>query len=100
MANIDESDCHRIRTALDEALTNAYYHGNLEVRSEIREHDTRGHTHQTASEAGRPAPELRLRYEAKLLTASSSVSNVSNTISSLVVTSRSEIRAVALSSFR
>ncbi len=39
----DESDCHRITTALDEALTNAYYHGNLEVRSEIREHDTRAY---------------------------------------------------------
>ena len=37
----DESDCQRISTALDEALTNAYYHGNLEVRSEIREHDAR-----------------------------------------------------------
>ena len=39
----DESDCHRISTALDEALTNAYYHGNLEVRSEIREHDPRAY---------------------------------------------------------
>ena len=39
----DESECHRITTALDEALTNAYYHGNLEVRSEIREHDTRAY---------------------------------------------------------
>ena len=25
----DESDCHRLSTALDEALTNACYHGNL-----------------------------------------------------------------------
>ena len=39
----DESDCHRIATALDEALTNAYYHGNLEVRSEVREHDARAY---------------------------------------------------------
>ena len=42
-AMFDESDCHRISTALDEALTNAYYHGNLEVRSEIREHDPRAY---------------------------------------------------------
>ena len=39
----DESDCHGIATALDEALTNAYYHGNLEVRSEVREHDARAY---------------------------------------------------------
>lgn len=37
------SECQRISTALDEALTNAYYHGNLEVRSEIREHDARAY---------------------------------------------------------
>jgi CheY-like chemotaxis protein/anti-sigma regulatory factor (Ser/Thr protein kinase) len=39
----NEADCHRIATALDEALTNACYHGNLEVRSEIREHDARAY---------------------------------------------------------
>ena len=39
----DEADCHRIATALDEALTNACYHGNLEVRSDIREHDPRAY---------------------------------------------------------
>ena len=39
----DKSNCQRISTALDEALTNAYYHGNLEVRSEIRERDARAY---------------------------------------------------------
>lgn len=39
----DVPACQRISTALDEALTNAYYHGNLEVRSEIREHDARAY---------------------------------------------------------
>ena len=39
----DESECHHVSTALDEALTNACYHGNLEVRSEIREHDARAY---------------------------------------------------------
>ncbi len=33
----DHVTCHRLSTALDEALTNAYYHGNLEVQSDIRE---------------------------------------------------------------
>ena len=35
----DETDCMRIGTALDEAILNAYYHGNLEVSSELREKD-------------------------------------------------------------
>lgn len=39
----DETECHRVATALDEALTNAFYHGNLEVRSDIREHDPRAY---------------------------------------------------------
>ncbi len=39
----EEADCHRIATALDEALTNACYHGNLEVRSDVREHDSRAY---------------------------------------------------------
>ena len=39
----DESNCQRISTALDEALTNAYFHGNLEVQSEIRERDARAY---------------------------------------------------------
>ena len=35
----EETDCLRIGTALDEALLNAYYHGNLEVESELKESD-------------------------------------------------------------
>lgn len=35
----DETDCLRIGTALDEAILNAYYHGNLEVCSTLREND-------------------------------------------------------------
>ena len=35
----DESECHHVASALDEALTNAYYHGNLEVPSALREGD-------------------------------------------------------------
>jgi CheY-like chemotaxis protein len=35
-----EGVCLRISTAVDEALTNAYYHGNLEVSSRLREEDS------------------------------------------------------------
>jgi CheY-like chemotaxis protein/anti-sigma regulatory factor (Ser/Thr protein kinase) len=31
-----DNDCIRIGTAIDEALMNAYYHGNLEISSELR----------------------------------------------------------------
>ncbi len=39
----NEADCHRIATALDEALSNACCHGNLEVQSELREYDPRAY---------------------------------------------------------
>ena len=35
----NESECHHVASALDEALANAYYHGNLEVSSALRETD-------------------------------------------------------------
>jgi CheY-like chemotaxis protein/anti-sigma regulatory factor (Ser/Thr protein kinase) len=38
-----EADCRRIATALDEALTNACYHGNLEMGSEMREQGPRAY---------------------------------------------------------
>lgn len=43
MGLFDETDCQRLMSALDEALTNAYYHGNLEVSSELRERDHRAY---------------------------------------------------------
>jgi anti-sigma regulatory factor (Ser/Thr protein kinase) len=36
MALCDENDCTRIGVALEEALANALYHGNLQVESELR----------------------------------------------------------------
>ena len=65
----DESSCQRISTALDEALTNAYYHGNLEVRSEIREHDARAYR-LLAEQRRQLAPyrDRRIRLQASLTT--------------------------------
>ena len=63
----DEADCHRIGTALDEALTNACYHGNLEVRSDVREHDPRAYralAHERQSQA--PYRDRRIQVSASL----------------------------------
>ena len=54
-----ETDCHGISTALDEALTNAYFHGNLEVSSVVREHDVRAY--RALAEERRQAPPYRDR---------------------------------------
>ncbi len=54
-----EADCHGISTALDEALTNAYFHGNLEVPSTIREHDVRAY--RAIADKRRQAPPYRDR---------------------------------------
>ncbi len=51
----DENDCLRIATALDEALLNSYYHGNLEVSSELREHDHNAY-HDLAARRCQEAP--------------------------------------------
>ncbi len=37
--NLEKSDRLRISTALEEALLNAYYHGNLEISSDLKETD-------------------------------------------------------------
>jgi CheY-like chemotaxis protein/anti-sigma regulatory factor (Ser/Thr protein kinase) len=39
----DEADCVRVGVALDEALANALYHGNLEISSELRDNDHRAY---------------------------------------------------------
>ena len=54
-----ETDRHGISTALDEALTNAYYHGNLEVSSVVRKHDARAY--RALAEERRKAPPYRDR---------------------------------------
>ena len=50
----DESECHHVASALDEALTNAYYHGNLEVPSELRETDLPAYRAAAAQRAETP----------------------------------------------
>ncbi len=39
LAIFPEHDCFRVAMAIDEALANAFYHGNLEVSSKLREED-------------------------------------------------------------
>ncbi len=44
---VNRSECLRLGVAVEEALLNAYYHGNLEISSELREQDHRLY-HETA----------------------------------------------------
>jgi len=43
------TECLRLGVAIEEALLNAFYHGNLEISSEIREQDHHAY-HQLAEE--------------------------------------------------
>lgn len=52
---LEERDSLRLATAVDEALTNAYYHGNLEISSEVRERDAHEY-HSLAMERRQEAP--------------------------------------------
>lgn len=63
----DDHDQLRVGMALDEALLNAYYHGNLEVSSDLREVDHRAY-YQLADERRCQSPwqERRIRVEARL----------------------------------
>ena len=63
----NESDSLRIGSALDEALTNAYYHGNLEVSSELRAQDHNLY-HNLAKERSREEPyrDRRIRVRANI----------------------------------
>ena len=48
-------ECLRLGVAVEEALLNAYYHGNLEISSELREQDHRLY-HETAEARSRQSP--------------------------------------------
>ena len=65
----DETDRMQVGVALDEALANAIYHGNLEISSEIREQD--GKEFHRLAEARRtiePYAQRRVRVEATIST--------------------------------
>jgi CheY-like chemotaxis protein/anti-sigma regulatory factor (Ser/Thr protein kinase) len=49
------SECLRVGVALEEALLNAYYHGNLEISSKLREEDHRLY-HETAVQRSGESP--------------------------------------------
>ena len=62
---LDERDSLRLATAVDEALTNAYYHGNLEISSEVRERDAREY-HDLALQRRQVAPYAERRIHVRL----------------------------------
>src|SRR5262249_26413862 len=49
------SECLRLGVAIEEALLNAYYHGNLEISSKLREEDHRLY-HEAAQSRSKQAP--------------------------------------------
>ncbi|MSR58944.1 MAG: response regulator [Planctomycetaceae bacterium] len=49
------SECLRLGVALEEALLNAFYHGNLEISSELREQDHRAY-HDLAAQRCQESP--------------------------------------------
>lgn len=51
----DENESLRLASAVDEALTNAYFHGNLEVSSDLREDDPNAY-HDLANTRRKIAP--------------------------------------------
>ncbi|MCH8830520.1 MAG: ATP-binding protein [Planctomycetes bacterium] len=51
----DDSRCLRLATAIDEALSNAFYHGNMEVSSELRDEDADAY-HDLAEQRRRQQP--------------------------------------------
>ena len=60
-------ECLRLGVAIEEALLNSYYHGNLEVGSELREKDHRLY-HDTAARRARESPyrDRRIYVAAKI----------------------------------
>ena len=61
----DERESLRFATAVDEALLNAYYHGNLEISSELRMQDAETY-HALADERRTQEPYARRRIRVRL----------------------------------
>ncbi len=51
----DDTDCLRVGVALEEALLNSYYHGNLEISSDLRESDHNAY-YQLSKKRSQEAP--------------------------------------------
>src|SRR5580704_13694218 len=64
----DETDCLRVGVALEEALLNAYYHGNLEISSELREADHNAYYQLSKKRSQEPPYCDRKIYVESLLT--------------------------------
>ncbi|MCA9263592.1 MAG: ATP-binding protein [Planctomycetales bacterium] len=63
----DETERTRVGVALDEAIVNAVYHGNLELDSDLREHDSAGYHDLAAARAKQPPyVERKLRVHARV----------------------------------
>lgn len=65
LGRLDESSCLRFTTAVDEALQNAYFHGNLEVSSKLREQDA-GEYHALADQRRGEEPYCQRRISVEL----------------------------------
>lgn len=65
LRRLDDSSCLRFTTAVDEALQNAYFHGNLEVSSEIRERNAEEY-HALADRRRGEEPYCRRRISVEL----------------------------------
>lgn len=67
MKSLEERDRLRVGVALEEALLNAYYHGNLEVSSELREIDHSSFYNLAQERSGQvPYNSRRIFIEAKM----------------------------------
>ncbi len=63
----DDSDCVRVCIALEEALRNAMFHGNLEISSEVREGDPEVYARLLAERTGRdPWRQRRLHVDVRV----------------------------------
>jgi CheY-like chemotaxis protein/anti-sigma regulatory factor (Ser/Thr protein kinase) len=61
---LSESECLRFATAVDEALMNAYFHGNLEIDSELRAEDPDAH-YALANERRQQSPYAERRIDVR-----------------------------------
>ncbi|MCA9267264.1 MAG: ATP-binding protein, partial [Planctomycetales bacterium] len=67
MGICNESECLQVGMALDEALVNALYHGNLEVDSHLKDVDDRAYYQLAADRRGKsPFAERRIFVQAEL----------------------------------